>query len=347
MSDDHINLYFTQNGIRPPDEIVNSSHLDPVVRADEEDIDHPLAGHEVGSYAWFNEGDINTPLEVFYVGQSKSLPNDLDKLWGDDDSTFDTYFDERWERGDIFWPLVAVWFDPAPDEWELMSKLEPELNMRYPSVRHREDLSTDEILLLNEFGRANPQLPGFTLLIRWRMENDFYDPLFVDAIVQHEQKKYDLFQTHAFMDFWAATGAGAVLVAKVYCEIKATGNPEEDFRLLSKELTNNAIFKLTGDASDPSLVWHKPFLFRQTTLGAKEQKEYGVEVPPYYAPLSIGYIEHDESRIRIGKNLVLARWPKGSNTILLIHRANLDLWNPDNSNKKGDILDGWTPPVVE
>jgi hypothetical protein len=345
MSDANINSYFTQNGIRPPDQIVISTHLDPVVRA-AESIDHPLAGYEVGSYAWFDAGDIDTPMEVFYVGQSSSLPHDLDKLWGDD-STFDTYFDERWERGELFLPLVAVWFDPAPDEWELMSKLEPELNMRYPPLRYRDSLSTAEILLINEFGREDPKLPGLTLLIRWRMENGFYEPLYVDAIVQHGPAKYDLFQTHAFMDFWAAIGAGAVLVAKLHCQTKATSNLEEDFRSLGKELTNNAIFKLTGDAYDPSLAWNKPLWFSQTTLGPKEQKEYGVEIPPYYAPLSIGYIEHDQSRIRIGQNLVLARWPSGSKTILLIHRTNPELWNPGNSNKRGDILAGWTPPVVK
>ncbi len=345
MNDDNIKAYFTQNGIRSPDEIVISSHLDPGVRA-EEGIDHPLAGYEVGSYAWFDAGDIDTPMEVFYVGQSESLPNDLDKLWCDD-SIFDAYFDERWKRDGLFLPLVAVWFDPAPDEWELMSRLEPERNMCDPPLRHRDSLSTAEILLINEFGREDPMLPGLTLLIRWRMENGFYEPLFVDAIVQHGPAKYDLFQTHAFMDFWAAIGAGAVLVAKLHCKTTAMGNLEKDFRALDKELANNAIFKLTGDAYDPSLAWNKPLWFRQTTFGAKEQKEYGVEVLPYYAPLSIGYIKHDESRIRIGDNLVLARWPRGSKTILLIHRTNPDLWNPDNSNKRGDILADWTPPVVK
>ena len=176
---------------------------------------------------------------------------------------------------------------------------------------------------LAEYG--SPELPKIVAQTKSRMEDGYYHPTLLNAAVQHNRDHFNLLEAHMFMDFWVAIGTGKLVIATFNIGLKPSGDAPVDFEKLAEHLSNFEYLAVTGTPEAPSLTWNIPLQLGQYDVEGGPHIEI---VPPFYAPLSIGYSEHENTRNGIRDNLVFARWPFDVDELVLIHHPS-DIMSSD------------------
>jgi hypothetical protein len=159
-----------------------------------------------------------------------------------------------------------------------------------------------------------------------RMATGFYDPVIQAAIVQKHVAGYDLYDAYAFGQVLASITNGDIAFSII--ELGAQPGRDADIAGNNMKLADlPAPFRAkfwggVGDA-DGVLEWTAPITLVRLTLDDTES----VVCHPGTAPLEVGYVLASQSWFQLTQSRFLARWPYGSDSLLLFRVCNRRLWS--------------------
>jgi hypothetical protein len=186
--------------------------------------------------------------------------------------------------------------------------------------------SIHEEVLKEKVDRLTTDDPNWRLLLSdvlRRMEDGFYSPDYLDAILQNWWlHHYDIYDAYAFAQVHTQILTGRVATALVNVDATPRGDKEVDYHNAVLADSQSHIFFGTfyGGLADQdgSFAWksHVEFdVHRYDGAADKVRKPRPISIAPRTVPLEVGYTKGSRTMLHLGLEHGLARWPYGSELI--------------------------------